>query len=379
MRKLVKKLLLTTTIAASLTGCGKSNKEITSEEITTEEITTEAEVSEDTKLALTDEEVKQQQLDEFAEQLYVEYKKFYDANKTDKETIKTMINIINGEEAGYSTEEINHALEIVQYSLYSDNLMQLLDNCNAKKMGFEPEDMQMEVLPTPKMSDFILDKETRSLDNLIAYEELRDALVDEILKTGTYSDETTKKISEALISQENAEYDEYKGDMDTSLSVEGIEYVLTAAKLYLCNLTQMVNPTSSYVEDKDGNQYQMSPRSDVNDQGYIESDVIAFVDQFRRNGEEVPTDLALKEKEIELKLVGTKYYNGLCTLLDQILKNAGYTDTLLLDTLKNKKKELLERIQVLEKQKEETLFYMDVASTLNKDENMNGVRLTFNM
>lgn len=367
MKKIVRKIFLPTMIGAtllsSLTGCGKENKEVkTTEEITTE-VTTEPYVSEDTKLAITDEEYQEiTTKEEIVEKTYNEYKKFYDYASVTKEEVKVMVDVINGDVEGYSEDQIKDSLALVRYALLSDNTSQLLDNSNAVKMGESIEE-EFEVILSPKVSELLLDQE--NIDNIIAYENLRDELINEHIQTGTYSEEMAKKIIKATIEQEVNEYDSYKGNMDSSLNNEGTEYALTATKLSLCKLAQMVNPTSSFIKDEEGNEYQLNERSDVNEQGYIETDVLNQIHKIEVKGGEVPEDLIIKRAEIDSKVIYVKYYNGLCTLEDQLLTKAGYTKTSSMIDLQKQKKELLE-LKKLE-------------NVLAKNEMFEGYNLAFKM
>lgn len=374
MSKIVKKrfysIVLGATLLANLTACGKEEK-IQKEEITTEEITTEVNVS-------TEEEDIENDFDdltkEFAKKNYVEYKKIYDDYEIYHEMgvseydIIAMINIINGKYEGYTQTEIQNALALSQYVMCPDNLMQLLDNVNAVKAGFKPSDKEFKIYPNSKISEYILNKDIKGIENIIIYENIREKLVDEVATTGTYSEATANEIRKALISQEKEEYDSYKGRMDSSLNDEGIEYLITVAKLSLCNLAQMVTPNSSFIEDENGDKYQISARSDVNEQGYIESDILNKSYQIERDGKELPEDIVIKVAEIESRLVSTKYINGLCTLTDQIKKKAGYTDVSILDFYRQKKA-LLSLL-------EERLFYKEIENVLSENSKFEGYNLT---
>ena len=367
MKKIVKKIFLPTmlgaTLLSSLTGCGKENKEVKTDVEITTEVTTEPYVSEDTKLAITDEEyANMMSKEEIVEKTYTEYKKFYDYSSVTKDEVKVMVDVINGDVEGYSEDQIKDSLALVQYALLSDNTYQLLDNSNAMKMGFEPFVEEMEIIPSPKVSELLLDQE--NIETIVKFETLRDELINEHIQTGTYSEEMANKIIKATIEQEVNEYDSYKGNMDSSLNNEETEYAITAAKLYLCNLAQMVNPTSSFIKSEDGMEYQLTARSDVNEQGYIEADVLNQIYQIESQGSEVPSDLVIKRAEIDSKLITTKYLNGTCTLEDQLLIKAGYKTTSMLD---------------LQKQKKELLELKKLENILAQNEMFEGYNLTFKM
>lgn len=375
MKKIVKKIflptMLSTTLLVSLTGCKNSEEELSYEDETQvqneinqmiDEQETETYVDEDTKLAITDEEYEREnQKQELANMSYQKYEEFYTNASVTMEDVRVMIDVINGDVEGYTKDQINDSLALVENALLSDNTMQALDNINAIKMGFEPMDKEMRIIKSPKISEMLLDQD--SIDNVVSFENLRDELINEIIETSTYSEETKEKITKAAIDQETMEYDTYTGDMDSSLNNEGTEFAITATKLSLCNLVQMVNPSSSFIKDENGNEYQISPRSDVNEQGYIESDILNQIYQIEMQGSEIPEDLILKRADIESRLISTKYLNGKCTLQDQLLTKSGYTDTSMLD-LQKQKKALLE--QKLE-------------NILNENEMFDGYKLTFNM
>lgn len=358
-----KKILAGTGLAAStisaLAGCGQTKTD-TNEELKQQikkEVLVELEnqekeeiISEDNTLQLT---ATTNEIKELAQKSYTEYKAFYDYSNVTEEEVEVMVDIINGNVEGYTKDQINDSLALVQYALLSDNTLQLIDNCNAVKMNF-PVDEEFTVIPSPKVSELFIDKD--GLENVTSFEELREELVNEVISTGNYSDSMQEKINSALVSQEVNEYDSYNGNMDSSLNGEGKEYVITATKLSLTNLTIAVNPTSSFVKGET-DEYQIAPRSDVNEQGYIESDILAQIYTLEAAGTEIPEDLALKRADIEMRLVGTKYINGLCTLNDQILK-AAKIETSLKD-LYNQKKEILE--------------------ALKENEMLKGVNLTFTM
>lgn len=337
MNNIVKRTFLTTMLSASLlaslAGCGKKNEKVE----TTEAVTTEAQVAEDEQLAVSDADARVYQKQEIVESTYGQYKEFYDQSKASKEDVKVMVDVINGDVEGYTKDQINDSLALAQYALLSDNTFQLLDNVNAVKNGFVI-DSEMKVVYSPKVSDLIINSD--NLDQIIKFEDLRDELVDEIVKTSTYSKKMANKITKATIDQEKGEYDNYEGDMDSSLNNEGIEYVIATAKYSLCNMAQMVNPNSSFISDKN-DKYQLSPRSDVNSEGYIESDIMAQINQLERSGTQIPTDLLLKKADIENRLVGTKYFNDMCTLTDQLLTKAGIDKQISMIDLQKQKKELL--------------------------------------
>lgn len=374
MKKIIKKkfysVMLSATLLASLIGCGKEN----------ENTDTEANVLENTKLALTDDEVIEyiknnedvlnQVINEFdgydlssdaeakstperkelARKSYIEYKKFYDAIGKNQEDVNIMAEIINGNFEGYTSEEIDDALELIQMISFPDNFSQILNDCNAIKLGnelgdsdyFNPETDEYYVLPYPKLSEFIENQEAPGITIVENYEKLVEECIDELKKTGTYSDAMAKKVTEALVNQEEEEYASYTGQMDSSLNNEGITYVITATKLNLSNFTQMVNYNTSFAEGKNGKKYQLSARSDVNEEGYVESDKLLERDEYDNNEQEMPSDLASIVAYIESKLVPTKYKDGLCNLTNQIKKKAGNTDTSMID-LQKQKKMLLEK------------------------------------
>lgn len=344
-----KKILASTGLVATtlgtLAGCGQVKEELTTEEKITQEY-----VTEDTTIQIDETE---NTIKELAEKTYGEYKAFYDNANVTEEEVEVMVDVINGNVEGYTKDQINDSLALVQYALLSDNTLQLIDNCNAVKMNF-PVNEEFTVIPSPKVSELFIDKD--GLENVIAFEELREELINEVINTGNYSNAMQTKINDALVSQEVNEYNSYNGNMDSSLNGEGKEYVITATKLSLTNLTIAVNPTSSFVKGEI-DEYQIAPRSDINDEGYIESDVLAQIYMLEADGTEIPADLATKRADIEMRLVGTKYINGLCTLNDQILK-AAKIETSLKD-LYNQKKEILE--------------------ALKENEMLNNLNLTFTM
>ena len=326
-----KKIFASAGLAATTVGTLASCGQVKKEEVTTEEKITQECITEDNVIE-TNESVSE--ITQIAKKSYTEYKKFYDNADVTEEEVEVMVNIINGNVEGYTKDQINDSLALIQYSLLSDNTLQLIDNCNAVKMNF-PVDAEFTIIPSPKVSELFID--TDGLENVVTFEELREELVNEVISTGNYSDTMQGKINEALVNQETKQYDSYKGNMDSSLNSEGKEYVITATKLSLTNLTQAVNPTSSFVKGEI-DEYQLSARSDINEDGYIESDVLAQIYMLEADGAEIPADLATKRAEIEMRLVGTKYINGLCTLNDQILK-AAKVETSLKD-LYNQKREI---------------------------------------
>lgn len=375
MKKIIKKIFLPTMISAtllsSLTGCGKENKNqevknaneidkyIKDNEPVLQQENTEFDgynISSNSEENTTDE------LGQISVKSYEEYNKFYTSIGVNQYDVIRMVNIINGNVKGYSEDEIYNSLALIQYILLSDNNIQLLDNCNAIKMQLEPLDDEMEIIYSPKISDLILDKE--NIENIIAYENLRDKLIDEIISTGTYSNEIACEITKATVEQEVNEYNSYKGNMDLSIINEGLEYVQTATKLSLCNLTQMVNPNSSFIKGENNDKYQLSPRTDVNEYGYIEADLFAVIYQLERDGKEIPSDMIKNRADIESRLISTKYMNGLCTLEDQLLTKAGYKKTSMLDLQKQKK-------ELLELKKLENIFA--------QNEMFEGYNLTFKM
>ena len=352
IRKIFLPTMLGASMLASLTGCGKKQPETTEVQET---------VQEETKLALTDEEIRENRKYEIAEKTYTEYKQYYDYISVSREEVGALVDVINGDVEGYTKDQINDSLENIQYMLCSDNTLQLIDNCNAIKLGFEPYDSEVKALPIPKVSELLVDNQ--DIDQVIKCEELWNEIYEEIIATGTYSEATAQKINEALVDQEVKEYDTNTGNMDSSLNNEGTEYAICAAKLSISNLAAAVNPTNPFVEGENGDKYQLYARSDVNEQGYIEADVLSTREQLERDGKELPIELELQVAEIEQRLVPTKYINGLCTLTSQLLKKAGYEDDISMrDLLKGLKDlvELKKQLLQLTDMKKQLLFtYVD--------------------
>lgn len=314
MKKIVKRVFIPTmlgsTILASLIGCKKEDK-LTTEEITTQEITTEANVSEDTELAITDEELT---LNNMAEKTYTEYKKFYDALSITKEQVNIMVKVYNGYYDGYSQDQIDDALANINRILLSDNVKQLVDNVNTRKYDGEApikvsSDIvdKMTVLPNPLIEDFSLN----SLDQEIVnnYENLRDELVNEITNTGTYSDSMVQKINNAVIEQEKRGY------------ISG-SYGPVSAQWKLCELCQWVNPTTAVIKDSDGKEYQLAFKGYMNDKGIIESDVENEYYTLIELGEPIPKDVLSRFNEISKKVIFTKYSYKLKELEDSIKENS---------------------------------------------------------
>lgn len=309
MKKIIKKriypVMLSATLLASLMGCGKEEK------ITTEEITTEANVSEDTELAISDEELT---LNNMAEKTYTEYKKFYDALSITKEQVNIMVKVYNGYYDGYSQDQIDDALANINRILLSDNVKQLLDNVNTRKYDGEApisadSDIveEMTVLPNPLIEDFSLNSEDQEI--IINYENLRDELVNDIKNTGTYSDSMVQKINNAVIEQEK------NGYISES-------YAAVCAQWQLCNLCQFVNPTSAVIKDSDDNEYQLAFKGYMNDEGYIESDIENEYYTLIELNTPVPNSILSKFNKISEKVIFTKYSNKLKELEDSIKVNA---------------------------------------------------------
>lgn len=318
MRKIVRKIFLPTmlgaTLLSSLTGCGKEEKLIT-EEVTTKKITTEEiNVSEDIELGISDEEYIKNQISDIAEKSYTEYRQFYDALSISKEEVVIMGNVIHGYYDGYSQDQIDDALALINHIYFPQNFEQLLDNCNTRKYkDYAPIDADnivdnMKVLPYPSIAEFYLeDSEDKNI--IIAYEQARNDIVNEITSTKTYSDSTVQKINNMVIEQEK------NGYISES-------YPVVAAQYQLCNFCQFVNPTTSVITDSNDTEYQLSSKGTINDEGYIESDIEAQYYTLVLNGEEVPEDLLSKFNEINDKLIYTKYDNKMVEIEKSIKNNA---------------------------------------------------------
>ena len=298
---------------ASLTGCGKKEYVEPTTEITTE-ATTEA---------VNEEEIINQKINKLAEESYETYKATYDYYNMDLDDVITLVRVINDKNDGLSEEEISDNLGMIQMLSFTDNTYQVLDNVNLIKSGFVETMPAVEYYPNVKLSKLIINEDSSVIEKVSEYEDLVNEVINEVATTGTYSEEMKNKVNAALIKQEE-EYNEFKGMMDSDEITQGTEYVLAVTKCSLCDLTSALNIDTCFVEDNQGFKLQIRPNTDYNEEGFVESDIIAKQLQMEMNGMELDEDTKNKVVEIQMRLVRTKYENDECTLQNEILNNAGY-------------------------------------------------------
>lgn len=271
---------------------------------------------------------------QLAEESYNTYKDFYDnvitgRNITIKE-IDTMINVLNDNVEGYSQDEIKDSLRLIQEIYLSGNLVQSIDNVNAQNNPDVP--YIPDSCPTymaPKVSDFISPSNVN--DNIIKYEQIRDELTNEIILTGTYSEDMANRIRNAIL---DMEIDEYNKDIDgitTEISSEGLRYAAIAANYSLAKLGPLVTPNASYLYREGEISIQIALTPEQND---LESAILM-------SSNNLSDDIILQNAKNKEQLITTKYIRSLCNIEVLILQNAGYSTDDLISSLNEEKETLL--------------------------------------
>lgn len=294
---------------------------------------------------------------ELAEESYIKYKDFYDTaisgRNVNVDEIDNMINIINDNVEGYSLDEINDSLALVQYILLSENTIQSLTNINSIKAsnleenkGFSYElPEQCETLVCPRISDFLVSSNINQ--DIIEYENLRDELCKEIIETGTYSDDIADKIRQATIDMETSEYSKDIDEMTTELSSEGLSYTIAASNYSLAKLCAYATPFGNFIYKEGGAPLQISATKEERE---LSSIILS--------GKSGISDEMIAQNELNRqKLISTKYYETLCNLSVSILKNAGYyinesSNNTKIEKLKAEREILIEVIKLSETNEE---------------------------
>lgn len=305
--------------ALAFTGCSKKTENVES----TTEVVTEVSIESNELI------INGKTPIELAKESYNKYNSFYDSKNVDVQEISNMINIINGNVSSYTEAEVSKALELVQYIMLSDNNIQIIDNSNATKLGYETE--KASLVYSPKMSE-ILDSVNVS-ENITKYEELRDKVLTEISTNGSLSESTETEVKQAVVNMEVAEYNSSNGNMVGDIENNGSSYVIATAKLSLCNLCTLVSPETVYLDTGKG--YDIKVR--------YADDEYEFIGNFNRlqiEGLDLSDEEMIRYAEIRNSLISTKYIDNMCTLEDQMKEESSDYRQNRIESLNNKKEQL---------------------------------------
>lgn len=306
---------------------------------------------------------------EVATSSYNNYSNFYDSITSSEnvvEEIETMINVINGNVEGLTTDQIDRSFDLAEQIMYSDNLAQAIDNANAKKNEDIPNPTnEVTVLTSPKISDFV-NSDTNIISNIQKYEELRDKVSNELLSSETYSDATAEEIRKAVIDMEVAEYNKGNSTMDNEQSNIGLQYANSLANLYLCTLCTKVSPDMNYlntgIKYSDGSDYIIQISSTPEEQ-----EENLQVNLYAENASDEAKDAYARNMA---KLVSTKYLSTKCSLEIQLQEKAGNLISELKTRLNEQKLALLE-------EKNRRSLENSVTKELSSNEMFKSLSLTF--
>lgn len=304
-------------------------------------------------------EVSEEENAKLTNETYEQYKDFYDSRLVSKEDISIMVDIINGDVTKYNKSAIDQAKELVDEILFPSAMQEAIEDCNNNKtISFSDSNI-------PKVTSMLISHEYT--DNLESYEASRDEIAKELATTGTYSDSIKKKINDSIIKQETTDFYEYTDYLESSVCNEGPEYILMAADLQRCNLGKLVNPETSFIKsDTDKYEYQVAPRTDKNEDGYIEKEIVDKYNELKSAGNDIPDDILEKYAIIKMELIQSKYEQQANEYYKLLLKKAGYADVSKLD-LQKQKKAILEQFK----------FNIELENVLAENRMLKEYQLTF--
>lgn len=310
-------------------------------------------------------EVSEELNKKIAQKSYEQYKDYYDYISASEQDVSIMVDVINGDVSNYSKEAIDNANDLAFEILFPKKMKNAIKDYNDnKEVSFSSSDANI-----PKISAMLMINDEFKA-NLIAYENLRDEIAHELSNNGSYSDGMVQKINNAVIDQETINFDEYVDYLESSVNNEGSMSILIAADLQQCNLCVSVNPNVSFIKgNNDDYEYQISPRKDKNERGYIEQEVVDKYNELKKAGKEIPDDLLEEYTIIQMELVPAKYEQQYNEWKNLLLIKAGYTDPSILSFYEQKK--------VLLSLLKERLFYKEMENDLSENSVFKGYALTF--
>lgn len=303
--------------------------------------------------------------EQLASNSYNNYSDFYNSISSSEnilEDINNMINVLNGNVEGLTSDQLSRSYTLAEQIMYSDNLIQAIDNVNAKNNPDIPNpNGEVTVLSSPRLSDFI-ESDTNIYSNMQKYEILRDKVANEIKQTGTYSNETAEEIRKAVIDMEVSEYNKGNSTMDNEVSNIGLQYANSLSNLYLCTLCTKVSPNINYlntgIKYSDGSDYIIQISSTPEEQ-----EENLQVNLYAENASDEAKEAYARNMA---KLVSTKYLSTKCSLEIQLKEKAG----IIISEQKSKLEE--QKITLLEERNKRKL-----EKELSTNEKLKNLILTF--
>lgn len=181
------------------------------------------------------------EVEAIVENSYATYQTYYDTMGYTQDDIRTTILVLGDMTEGLTKDDVIDSCRMVKDILASDNLAQKIDNIN------HGSEVDCDLMTLPKVSEFILEKDSEIKPIVERVEANRDLIVSAIQGTGDYK---------SVLDQFNNDtvdmcYDTWNEDQGldvTNLSNEGSLFLVSAAKWSLLNLAGTLNSGEIYIE-----------------------------------------------------------------------------------------------------------------------------------
>ena len=285
-----------------LSGCSKNKKESSNDITTTPTIAVESvskdenvttpivtpEVTPEVTPTITPEVITglntldNESIEVAVESSYEKYEKYYETHGMSKDQIRDMIFILNDkyvDEDGnliVDVDRVNEAYSNIEKIMYSDDIIQKMDNINAIEGNIELKN-DFVIVEHPSLVDFIDQNKTGgkyTAEKVAEYEKIRNKEIEVMNTTGNYDRELVNNyIKKILVTDINSNQDH----MD-NMTKNGQKYVVAATKNYALQFAAVMNNQKEFLEiNEDGvNAIKINP---TKGERYLENTVLRLLEE----------------------------------------------------------------------------------------------------